>query len=299
MKSELITGNCLDYLQNSLVPDFDLTFLDPPFNQGKKYVGHDDNMDPATYWQWITSLCAAIYNHTSPGGGIYFMHREKNAQQVLAALTATGWQFQNLIIWKKKATAIPQQHRYSLQHQIIVFATKGERPLVFNPLRIDIPLAAHEKTPRPRGILVTDVWDDIRELTSGYYAGAEPLRRADGTRLHNQQAPVHLLTRILLTSTQVGDVIFDPFAGTATSLIVAAQLSRIAVGVEMNPENVAAATKRLQESRTCDNILKYREYYRHTKNLEIIWPELNNGLRYFPVEIANKDFCHRQEVQYI
>lgn len=47
-------------------------------------------------------------------------------------------------------------------------------------LRIDPPLLETEKYRRPNGMFVTDVWDDIRELTSGYFAGEEPLRSESG-----------------------------------------------------------------------------------------------------------------------
>ena len=76
---------------------------------------------------------------------------------------------------------------------IIAFATKGKTPRVFHRLRIDPPLPADYKHARENGMFVTDVWDDIRELTSGYFVGDEALRDAEGNRLHKQQAPIQLL----------------------------------------------------------------------------------------------------------
>lgn len=271
MNSDLVKGNCLEFLKSKSEQNFDLTFLDPPFNQGKDYEGHDDNMDVNEYWKWMTEICSHIFHNTSKAGCIYFMQREKNTQQVLDALKATGWQFQNLIIWKKKSSAVPQNNRYGKQYQVIAFATKGNLPRVFNKLRINPPLLVTEKYPRENGMYVTDVWDDIRELTSGYFAGDEPLRVEDGSRLHKQQAPVQLLTRIILSSSKIGDLIFDPFAGTATTLVVAKQLLRNSIGVELNPINVENAKKRLTELRSSDNILKFRDHYRFTKGLDEIW----------------------------
>lgn len=271
INSEIINGNCLELLKNRSEYNFDLTFLDPPFNQGKDYEGHNDNMDSGDYWNWMTEICRLIFNRTSKGGCIYFMQREKNSRQVLEALTTSGWQFQNLIIWKKKTSAVPQNNRYGKQYQIIAFATKGNLPRVFNKLRIDPPLLVTEKYARENGMYVTDVWDDIRELTSGYFAGDEPLRIQDGSRLHKQQTPVQLLTRIILSSSQVGDLIFDPFAGTATTLIVAKQLLRNSIGVELNPLNIEHAERRLKELRKSDNILKFRNDYRYTDGLDVIW----------------------------
>jgi len=69
-----------------------------------------------------------------------------------------------------------------------------------------------------------------------------------------------------------GDLVFDPFAGTGTTLVVAKQLGRKAIGVEIDPEYVKLVRWRLRTMREADNVLKYREYYRFTPNLDEIWP---------------------------
>ncbi|HLA45266.1 MAG TPA: site-specific DNA-methyltransferase, partial [Aggregatilineales bacterium] len=218
-----------------------------------------------------------ILETTSDGGAIYFMQREKNTEHVLRCLRETGWTFQNLIIWKKKTSAVPGTFRFGKHHQVIAFATKGSKPRLFNRLRIDPPLLATEKNPRPTGMYVTDVWDDIRELTSGYYAGDEPLRDTQGERQHKQQSPIALLLRIILSSTRTGDTVLDPFAGTGTTLVVAEQLSRCSIGIENAPENAALITERLEQLRAADSIDKYYDDYRHTENLSEIWGQAHRG----------------------
>ncbi len=173
---------------------------------------------------------------------------------------------------KKKTSAVPCDNRFGKHYQIIAFATKGKIPRVFNKLRIDPPLLVTEKYERPKGMYVTDVWDDIRELTSGYFAGDEPLRLNNGERLHKQQSPVQLLTRIILSSSVVGDMIFDPFAGTGTMLVAAKQLQRNSLGIEIDPLNVSVIEDRLYKEIESDNILKYRYDYFFSENLDEIWP---------------------------
>ncbi len=275
MRCEIIQGDCEQLLKQNSSEMFDLTFLDPPFNQGKEYNIHNDEMSASDYWGWMKRVCKIIFDHTSEGGAIYFMQREKNAQFVLETLQSTGWTFQNLIIWRKKTSAVPCEARFGKHYQIIAFATKGKTPRVFNKLRIDPPLLVTEKYERPKGMYVTDVWDDIRELTSGYFAGDEPLRLENGERLHKQQSPIQLLTRIILSSSNAGDIVFDPFAGTGTTLVVAKQLERNSLGIEIDSMNVAHINKRLNESRYCDNILKYRSDYFFTENLDDIWPKIS------------------------
>ena len=289
----ILKGDCEKILRTNFSKKIHLTFFDPPFNQGKAYRSNKDNMSEDDYWDWLTRICKLVYQKTVNGGAIYFMQREKNTSFVLQALSKSGWTFQNLIIWRKKSAAVPGRTRYAKHYQIIAYATKGDKPRIFNKLRIDPPYAkSHSELGyrRPKGMMLTDVWDDIRELTSGYFAGHEPYRKIveqifpkckkcnKGNftvrvteRAHKQQSPVALLTRIILSSTKTNDLVFDPFAGTGTTSIVAKQLQRQSVGIELDSDNVSLIEKRLQSLRQADDITKLWDDYAHTKNLHKIW----------------------------
>ena len=271
-KTSVHCADSLDWLRKRSLREqcFDLIFLDPPFNQGKEYRHYDDDSDPAQYWAWMAKICELAYNHASDGASIYFMQREKNASETIAAVESAGWTFQNLIVWKKKTSAIPSTCRYSKSYQIIVFASKGRVPRTFNQLRIDPPLLKGYR-PRDRGMLLTDLWDDIRELTSGYFAGKEVLRDSRGERIHKQQSPIALLLRIVLVSSLPTDLVFDPFAGTGTSLVVARQLQRESIGIEVDPFNVELIEERLRENYSADLIEKFKPLYQHTEDLDRIW----------------------------
>ncbi|MDE0400478.1 MAG: site-specific DNA-methyltransferase [Candidatus Poribacteria bacterium] len=269
--SIVLHENCTTALDSNDFPaNVDLSFLDPPFNQDKAYKAWDDNMPPEKYWEWMHDICAKVYALTSDGGAIYFMQREKNTEFVLECLRDTGWTFQNLIIWKKKTSAVPGVKRFGKHYQVIAFATKGKTPRVFHRLRIDPPLPAGYKHARENGMFVTDVWDDIRELTSGYFAGDEALRDADGNRLHKQQAPIQLLLRIILSSTNSDDVVLDPFSGSGTTLVVAEQLGRKSVGIELDSQNVELIENRLAKPRESDDVSRFFKDYVCTPDLEAI-----------------------------
>lgn len=90
MDFEIIQGDCTKELEK-LKATIDLTFLDPPFNQGKEYSEHNDNLPDEVYWEWMQEVCSKVYNLTSHGGAIYFMQREKNTEQVLSCLRKPGW----------------------------------------------------------------------------------------------------------------------------------------------------------------------------------------------------------------
>lgn len=277
MSYKIIHGNCTEDLNSKKLKEIDwyknidLTFLDPPFNQGKEYAEHDDNLPDEVYWQWMRDTCSKIYELTSDGGAIYFMQREKNTEQVLQCLRKSGWNLQNVIIWKKKTSAVPCSNKFGKSYQVIAFAVKGLKPRVFNRLRINPPLPAGYKFERESGMYVTDIWDDIRELTSGYLAGDEAIRNRDGSRFHKQQAPIQLLIRIVLSSTNVGDTVLDPFVGTGTTLVAAEQLNRKSIGIELDKENVKCIKNRLMDIKESDDVQKFYRDYVYTDNIEQIW----------------------------
>ena len=269
---KVLTGSCLDHLnEGKKLGKVDLTFLDPPFNQNKDYKFHNDKLTTEEYWQMMEDVCRGIHSITSNGGAIYFMQREKNTEEVLRCLRETGWTLQNLVIWKKKTSAVPVAGKYGKHYQILAYATRGEKARVFNRLRISPPLPANYKYERENGVYVTDIWDDIRELTSGYFAGDEAIRNENGERFHKQQSPIALLLRIILSSTKVGDTVFDPFAGTGTTLVTAHQVGRNSLGIEIDPKNAAMIKKRIENIREADNVSKYYDEYKYTEDLSKIW----------------------------
>jgi DNA modification methylase len=270
MFHQVFCGDCLDLLGRAM-QKVDLTFLDPPFNQQKDYAFCDDDMPEEKYWAMMENICQRVFDISSDGASLYFMQREKNAEFVLRALRKTGWQFQNLIIWKKKTSAVPVKGKFAKHYQVIVYATKGQKAKTFNRLRINPQLPSNYKLQRDNGVFVTDVWDDIRELTSGYFAGNEAIRVTDGSRFHKQQSPIALLLRIILTSSQIDDVILDPFAGTGTMAVVAKQLQRKSISIDIDDDNVRCIKNRINSISNADSIEKYFEQYICTDNLAEIW----------------------------
>jgi DNA modification methylase len=269
---KILTGSCFEFLEDGKeLGKVHLTFLDPPFNQNKDYKFHDDNLAAEDYWQFMRDVCLRVFAISAEGGAVYFMQREKNTEEVLRCLRETGWTLQNLIIWKKKTSAVPVAGKYGKHYQVLAYGTKGEKARVFNRLRISPPLPANYKYERENGVYVTDIWDDIRELTSGYFAGDEAIRDENGERIHKQQSPIALLLRIILSSSKPGDTVFDPFAGTGTTLVTAFQLKRKSVGIEIDPKNAALIRKRLSSIRESDKVSKYLDEYKHTEGLSKIW----------------------------
>jgi DNA modification methylase len=68
-----------------------------------------------------------------------------------------------------------------------------------------------------------------------------------------------------------GDTVLDPFAGSGTTLVVAHQIERNSIGIEIDPEYIKIIEERLKRLRSADNVLAYYKYYRYSPNLEKIW----------------------------
>ncbi|MFN3360378.1 MAG: hypothetical protein ACK421_02975 [Pseudanabaenaceae cyanobacterium] len=71
----VLAGDCLQHLGELQAgrDRFALTFLDPPFNQGKDYKYFDDNQREAVYWSWLLEICQAVYDLCLEGAAIYFI----------------------------------------------------------------------------------------------------------------------------------------------------------------------------------------------------------------------------------
>lgn len=267
---QIVTGDCLEWMRSSDV-SVDMCFLDPPFNQGRDYREHDDSMPQDIYWSWIADTLSEIKAISSDGAAIWFMQREKNTHNVMQCLEKTGWLFRNLVIWKKKASPVFVKKGLSKHYQILAYATNGN-PRCFNHVRIDAELPAHYKYPREKGLFLTDIWDDIREMSAGYFAASEQLKKPDGHRFHMQQMPIHLALRTMLISTKPGDTILDPFAGTGTTLIAAQQIGRHSIGIDKDIVNTDKIKERSASIRDADRVSQFYSYYKHTDNLSDIFP---------------------------
>jgi hypothetical protein len=74
---QILQGDCLEYLDKSPIDNICLSFLDPPFRQGKDYRFFDDGQPDDKYWAWLKEVLSKVYKVTTQGGAIYFMQREK------------------------------------------------------------------------------------------------------------------------------------------------------------------------------------------------------------------------------
>jgi len=76
VKYEILNEDCFQWLSKYSKRDIHLTFIDPPFRQGKDYRFFDDNQPEEKYWDWLRDVLSKVYGITGKGGAVYFMQRQ-------------------------------------------------------------------------------------------------------------------------------------------------------------------------------------------------------------------------------
>ena len=126
----------------------------------------------------------------------------------------------------------------------IYYATKDSKRFTFNKAAVTVPSARQEKygdrRAAPGGKIMGDVWTISR--VCGTFA-----ERVKGVPT---QLPEELVRRIVGVSSNPGDTVLDPFAGSGTIPAVAASMGRVGLGIELNHEYVEIAMDRLNEAAT-------------------------------------------------
>ena len=158
-------------------------------------------------WGEIADIITRV---AGPNAEAYVMANDKNVFDAKQELDAHGWKLHNLLIWD---TLHPKPNRWYMKHmEYVLYMWQG----------------------KARG---------INNKGSKQLFAAR--RGKEETKVHDTQKPIALLSHYVLNSTDPGDLVIDPYAGSGSTLIAAAQAGRRAVGFEVCPTNFKAA---------CDNI---------------------------------------------
>jgi site-specific DNA-methyltransferase (adenine-specific) len=239
----LIHGDCLEELKK--IPDntVDMTFADPPFNLKKNYNSYSDKLELNEYLEWCKAWMLEMVRVTKPTGSI-FVHNIPKWLTYYSAFLNEIAEFKHWIAWD--AMGAPLGRTLLPNHYGILYYVKDAKQAKFYDLRYPHPRARKENTLlkdyggkkhmlHPFGPLVSDVWSDIHRIRHN--------KRRDE---HPCQLPLALLERLILMTTDEGDIVLDPFAGTGTSLITAKKLGRRYYGIELDENYVNITRKHLE-----------------------------------------------------
>jgi site-specific DNA-methyltransferase (adenine-specific) len=265
--NQIIQGDCVKLLNEGPEGWVDLAFADPPFNIGYLYHNYDDKKDVDEYVTWSETWMRAVHRALKPTGSFYLAIGDEFVADLCAvARRKIGFHMRNWIIWHY---TFGQQTKkmFAKSHTHILYFTKekpdnGMSNITFNADAVRVASARQttyaDSRANPKGKLPDDTWF-LRPQEAAPHAYFEPggdtwyESRVCGTfkereGWHGCQMPIGVLKRIILASSNPGDVVLDPFNGSGTTVVSAAMLGRKYVGIDQSEEYVGYARKRLEHA---------------------------------------------------
>ncbi|MFO0842908.1 MAG: site-specific DNA-methyltransferase [Gemmataceae bacterium] len=259
--NEILVGDCLEQLKTLPPRSVDLAFADPPFNIGYEYDVYDDRRSRADYLAWTERWLKAVKRVLKPTGSFYVAIGDEYAAEVKVRLDALGLTMRNWIIWHY-TFGVSCTKKFNRSHAHIFYYVADPKRYTFNAGSVRVPSARQttyaDRRANPVGKVPDDTWVLRPQEEARCFDPASDtwyVPRICGTFKertgHPCQMPEAVLERILRVSSNEGDLILDPFAGSGTTLAAAKRLGRNFIGVELSEEYAGGIRRRLEELSCC------------------------------------------------
>ncbi|WP_118133421.1 site-specific DNA-methyltransferase [Oceanicella sp. SM1341] len=243
---QILAGDCVERMNALPENSVDLIFADPPYNlqlRGELHRPNNTRVDAcddawdqfssfAAYDRFTRGWLAAARRILKPDGAIWVIGSYHNVFRLGAALQDLDFWILNDIVWRK-TNPMPnfRGKRFTNAHETLIWAGKTEAgKYTFN-------------------------YEALKELNEGLQmrsdwvmpicSGGERLKNRAGEKAHPTQKPEALLHRVIVGTTNPGDVILDPFFGTGTTGAAAKRLGRHFIGIEREEDYIEVARERL------------------------------------------------------
>lgn len=243
-----------EYLMKVDDKSIDLLLTDPPY--GISIDEWDIFESEEKYFEFMYSWLDIAITKVKDSGSIYLFNNTYNSAELTVFLKNKGLFFQNWITWYKKDGFTSMTRRFNRVQETIIFFTKDKKNYTFNHDDVRVPyesvnrIEAAKKTgilkngkrwfPNPNGKLCGDVWEFTSEKNRNRINGKMI------KQFHATQKPVEMIERIILASTNEGDLVLDPFMGSGTTALASKNLKRNFIGCDSNENYVEFATNRLK-----------------------------------------------------
>lgn len=232
---EIRLGDCLDAMSAISDKSIDLVVADPPYNLGKDYGNKSDSQGKEEYLKFTQKWLSEATRVLKPSGSIYvFMGFRYISYLYVAMEDEFSLYFQNWISWHY-TQGVGKKKGFSPRHDDILLFSKSKNPK-FNLDDIRVPQKFYRSVNNMRGANPGDVW----QFSHVHYC-------QESRTEHPTQKPEGLMERMVLASSDPGDWVLDPFAGSGSTLRVCQQLGRRSIGIEVNPEYVGIIQSRLDQ----------------------------------------------------
>ncbi len=222
-------ADCLELLTSIRAGSVHTVFADPPFNLKKDYGKNGaDDLPAAKYIEWSKKWITESVRVLAPGGALFIYNLPKWLIEYGGYLNSFPEMTFKHWIAIAKAHSLPIPNRLSPSHYGMLYYIKGPKPRMFDRDLVRTPVqkcrhcgkdvkdyGGHKKYLNPKGLNLTDVWDDVPPVRHRKYKN----------RPANELAPI-ILERIIKLTTCVGDLVCDPFAGGGVTAYAAERLRR-------------------------------------------------------------------------
>jgi DNA modification methylase len=209
-------------------------FLNRGANGGKRISREitNDALAGDTFVRFLTDALAGAAAYTIDGGPIYLWHADAQGLAFRVALEQGGWLHKQSLVWVKNGWVVGRQD-YQWKHEPVLYGWK--------------PGAAHrwygdfseptvlDDEPDPRKLSKAELVRLVDELRTQLNGDVVRAPKPTSSDLHPTMKPVALLEHFLWNSTQRGEVVLDPFAGSGSTLIAAEQADRRCFCLELDP----------------------------------------------------------------
>lgn len=243
----IIAGDSIAAMSALPAKSVDLVFADPPYflqlagdltrPDNSTVDGVTDDWDKfssfADYDRFTRDWLQAAHRVLKDDGGLWVIGSYHNIFRVGAILQDLGFWILNDIVWRK-SNPMPnfKGKRFTNAHETLIWASKSPKAKYHFSYE---GLKAMNEDLQMRSDWVLPIC-----------SGGERIKGEDGKKAHPTQKPESLLYRILMATTEPGDVVLDPFLGTGTSAAVAKKLGRHYIGIERDESYLKVARARLE-----------------------------------------------------
>lgn len=272
LKDKTLCGDLFELLPGLPSGCCDLVFADPPYNltkefNGKKFKGTTSE----GYAQWLRSWLPEMKRLLKPHGSIYVCGDWRSAAAIQTVLEE-NFTIQNRITWEREKGRGAKTNWKNNSEDIWFATVSGDYVFHVDRVMLKRKIIApyRDASGRPKDWNETDagkfrltcpsnIWTDI----------SVPFWSMLENTDHPTQKPEKLLAKIILASSEPGDVVFEPFLGSGTTAVVAKKLGRSYFGIEIDEEYCYLAEKRLELAEENPSIQGYTDGVFWERNTQV------------------------------
>jgi DNA polymerase-1 len=248
--TKVYVGDCREVLAQLPERSIPLIFADPPFNWGEAYGTWNDAMPRQEFLTFTHEWLDACIRVLGGNGTFLINIPEDTVAEIMLHLKQRGLVLIRQCIWHYRFGQCTNENWISSHTNVLHFA-RDRRNRTWNPgdvlvesdraTKYNDARTKESKTPGKRVPL--DVWGSEND---GDFWGRVPGNSKERRAGHENQLPERYLERVILSTSNVGQLVLDPFLGSGTTCTVARALQRPSIGIEIDPQHAASAFERIK-----------------------------------------------------